>query len=130
MAIIENSQLTITTAESAGNYKVTVECDIIYSELEFSQMKSSEKTPLFSLKCSVWGADPIADSNLLTYTDVKYYPAGSPTSNVHAVFETSVSRSTLDEDLGTDEVYAKLILDNLYVHGPVEKRTNTVKRNF
>ena len=36
----------------------------------------------------------------------------------------------LNEDFGTDEVYGRLRLNNLYTRNVVTAKTNVIKRNF
>ncbi len=52
-----------------------------------------------------------------------FFPDPTPTADESRSFEAIVGEGVLDEDLGTDEVYAKLTLTNLNTHVSISKKT-------
>jgi hypothetical protein len=131
MPSITNRVLTIERREGGKNYNVRVECDIQFTDIELCQMKvCGEETKLYKLKCSVLGDDPVFDDFLFSYSDVKYYPEGNPIPKEHAIFETSASGGLLNEDWGTDDLFARLTLQNLASHVSIEKDTDVIHANF
>lgn len=132
MVLILNRTLTVGPAEERKKYKVTVECDLHFNNLEICQMRAcGGDIPVFQLRCSLWGLDPLFDDHLFDFIEVKNYPEGSPVPDVHAIFETTASGSALNEDWGTDEVFGRLRLKNLLMFtGYLERDTNTVERHF
>jgi len=128
MVTITNATLSITKAEGK-NYKVTVECDVNFSEVELCQMQGCERISMFKMRCWLWGADSGlfgGDDNLGTLQEIKYFPQAGPVPVEHAIFEETVTSGRLDEDIGGDEIYAKLVLHNLSTLGFVTKKTNEV----
>jgi uncharacterized ubiquitin-like protein YukD len=133
MASITNRVLTISHDHVKKLAKVTVKCDVNFTDLELCQMKTCEKSKLFKLKCQLWGSDSgltFGDDFLYTFPTVRYYPDSSPASTEHALFEETLGEGVLDEDWGEDEVYGKLILTNLASLVRVIKNTNTVSHSF
>ena len=45
-------------------------------------------------------------------------------------YTATVGEGLLDEDWGTDEIYGKLILYNLFTFVQIKKKTNTVSHSF
>jgi hypothetical protein len=121
MVSIINKTLSIKRA-GGERFKVLVECDINFSELDICQMNTcggggSEGPQLFKLRCNLWGADSGLtgdDDQLHTFQELKYYPASGSGATEHAIFEEDIPADTLNEDVGGDEIYAEFILYNLY----------------
>jgi hypothetical protein len=85
-----------------------------------------------SFKVELWGSDSFSDDFLISY---KWAPLSPfPVSGVTAYFSGAcISPSTLDEDWGTDEVYAKVFFYNSTnaTGSAVESvRTNELNFNF
>jgi len=132
MASITNAVLSIAHDHEKKTAKVKVTCNINFTSLELCQMKSCRGN-WFKLKCQLWGEDSGltgADDFLYTLSNVFYFPDGTPTATETRTFEVVVGEGLLDEDWGTDEVYAKLILYNLNTLVNISKNTNTVSHNF
>ncbi len=132
MASITNAILSIAHDHEKKTAKVKVTCNINFTSLELCQMKSCRGN-WFKLKCQLWGEDSGltgADDFLYTLSNVFYFPDGTPTATETRTFEVVVGEGLLDEDWGTDEVYAKLILYNLNTLVNISKNTNTVSHNF
>jgi hypothetical protein len=86
----------------------------------------------FKLDCTLWGDDSGlngSDDSLFTYGS-QFFPDASSTANETATFDVTLGTSLLNEDSGTDEVFAKLTLKNLYTNQKVHKNSNTITRKF
>jgi hypothetical protein len=96
-------------------------------------MKNCPEVKWFKLKCQLWGSDSGltgADDYLYTYSTVKYFPDTTPSLTESATFDVTLGEGVLDEDWGTDEVYGKLKLGNLFTLVTLTKNTNTVSHSF
>jgi hypothetical protein len=130
MASISNPTLTISHDHTKKTAHPVVKAKINFTQFELNQMKQGLQ---FRLKCQLWGADSGltgADDFLFTYANVKFYPDATPAVTEDAVFDVVLGEGVLDEDLGTDEIYGKLILTNLFTLIEVKKNTNQVSHNF
>ena len=133
MATITNAQLTITHDHKKKTAQCVVRCTVNFTPLELCQMKTCRDVRLFKLKCELWGADSGltgADDYLYTYSTVFYFPDPSPTASEQRTFDVTVGEGLLDEDFGEDEIYGKLILQNLYTLVKITKNTNQVHHSF
>jgi hypothetical protein len=74
----------------------------------------------------LWGSDTFSDDFLERWT-VKELPFPNPASYF---VERCVLFSTLDEDIGQDEVYAKVFVDNRGPGGRVSLRTQEISTSF
>jgi hypothetical protein len=131
MATIANANLVIHVNLPSKKAKVEVACDISFSILDMFLMENGLG---FRLDCKVWGEDLgwwlNPDDFLFSYPS-RFFPDANPTKVEHVVFSRSdISMRTLDEDLGTDEICAELILKNLEDGSTKKKRTNVVKHKF
>ena len=129
MATLSTPALSITHDHAKKLAKVVVTGKITFSAFELNQMKEGLK---FKLKCSLWGADSGltgADDYLYTLSS-KYFPDASPALVENYKFDITLGEGVLDEDWGTDEVYAKLKLINLYTLVAVTKNSNEVSHSF
>jgi hypothetical protein len=70
------------------------------------------------------------DDFLFTYSNVFFFPDGSPTASEDRTFEVLLGEGVLDEDWGQDEVYALFQLVNIYTTTEVKKKSNTVSHSF
>lgn len=130
MAQIINRVLSIQHDHAKRLANVTVKCEVKFTELELCQMKSCGGR-WFKLKCQLWGDDPIVDDFLFTMPTVYYFPDGNPTQIENRVFTVTLGEGVLNEDwLGQDEVYAKLILQNLSSGTQIMANTNVVQHSF
>ena len=130
MASITNANLQITHNHAAKTGRVLVTCKVHFTQYEINQMKEGLK---FKLICQLWGEDSGltgADDFLYTIPAAKYFPDSTPSATENVAFEATVGEGLLNEDIGTDEVYAKLKLTNLYTLIGVNKNTNVVSHNF
>jgi len=97
-------------------------------------MRNCSQVPLFKLRGELWGDDSGLVSSppdhLFTYTDVFYFPDATPNATESRTFDVTVGTSLLDEDLGTDEIFGRLKLSNLYTGTEVLARTNVVSGRF
>ncbi len=133
MASITDAVLSITHDHRKKLATPTVKCKVHFSELELCQMKNCSKSKLFKLKCQLWGEDGFltgADDFLFTYSNVFFFPDASPTATEARTFTVTVGEGVLDEDWGEDEVYGKLILQNLLTGSSGSKKTNVVSHRF
>lgn len=133
MASITDAVLTIAHDHRKKLATPVVKCKVKFTDLELCQMKNCPKQKLFKLKCQLWGEDGFltgADDHLWTYSDVFYFPDPTPTATEARTFTVTVGEGVLDEDWGQDEVYGKLILQNLLTGSSGSKKTNVVHHSF
>ncbi len=132
MATITGASINIVSDSKAKTAKVTVKCNVKFTPVELCQMKSCGGR-WFKLKCQLWGADSglnFGDDPLFTFPSVLFFPDPTPTADESRSFEAIVGEGVLDEDLGTDEVYAKLTLTNLNTHVSISKKTKEWVQSF
>ena len=132
MATITNAVLSFAHDHEKKTVRTVVRCTVNFNALELCQMKMC-KGRWFKLKCQLWGADSGltgADDYLYTYSNVFYFPDVTPNTIENRVFDVVLGEGVLDEDWGQDEVYAKVILQNLNTFVSTTKKTNTVHHNF
>ena len=67
--------------------------------------------------------------NLFTYS-TQFFPDASSTAIETATFDTTLGTSVLNEDSGTDEVYAKAVLTNTYTGQTNSGKSNVISRKF
>lgn len=133
MATITNAQLTLAHDHRKKTVVATVRAQVNFTTLELCQMKSCDAAKLFKLKCQLWGSDDGLfgeDDFLYTYPTVLYFPDSSPTATENVTFTETLGEGVLDEDIGEDDVYARLRLTNLFTLGEVTKKSNTVHHHF
>lgn len=85
-----------------------------------------------SFKVELWGADPVFDDFLASFVQPAVIVA-PVTAGAGYIKQLCVSPNTLDEDDGTDDVYAKLFFYNsANATGPVVDsiKTNQIHANF
>ena len=85
-----------------------------------------------SFKVELWGADPVFDDFLASFVQKASVVTPIP-ANAGYIKLLCVSPNTLDEDDGTDDVYAKVFFyDSANAAGPVVEsvRTNQIHANF
>ena len=131
MATIANAKLAIQLNLPGGKAKVDVTCDVRFSRLELFLMQNGLR---YKLECKVWGQDLgwwlNPDDFLFSYGSL-FFPDATPTAIEKVTFSRSdISTSTLNEDIGTDEIYGELILKNLENGSTTKKRTNVVTHKF
>lgn len=133
MATISNATLSLSHDERKKIVAATVKCNVNFTALELCQMKSCKESRHFKLKAQLWGEDSglnFGDDHLWTYSDVFFFPDGTPTATESRSFTVTLGEGVLDEDWGQDEVYGKLLLTNLGSLTQVVKKTNTVHHSF
>ena len=133
MAKITSASLSISHDHEKKLVTPVVRCKVEFTGLELCQMKACPRERFFKLKCQLWGEDSFltgADDFLWTYTNVFYFPDSSPTATEERSFTVTLGEGVLDEDWGEDDVYAKLILQNLLTGGSGTKKTNVVHHSF
>ena len=131
MASITDVKLSISHDHKKKLVEPIVKCKIRFSDLELCMMKNCSKGRFFKLKCQLWGDDPFSDDFLYTYSTVYYFPDGNPTSPESRTFKVVLGEGVLDEDwLGKDEIYGKLILQNLFSGTVISRKSNVVSHSF
>ena len=130
MATITNATLALVHDHRKKIVKATAKCRVNFTALELCQMKNCTGARFFKLRCQLWGDDLFLDPLLFTYSDVFFFPDGSPTASEDRTFDVLLGEGVLDEDIGTDEVYAIFKLANLYTTIEVKKKSNTVSHAF
>ncbi|MEW6735856.1 MAG: hypothetical protein AB1489_31475 [Acidobacteriota bacterium] len=130
MATITNARLAIQLNLPGKQAKVDVNCEVRFTRLEMFLMQNGLR---YKLDCKVWGEDLgwwlNPDDFLFSYAS-SFFPDASPTDVERVAFTRNVPMSTLNEDIGTDEIYAELILKNMESGATTKKRTNVVKHGF
>ncbi len=129
MATLTNANLTITSDDEKKTSRCVVTCKAVFTPFELNDMKSGLR---FKLDCTLWGEDSGlngADDSLYTYGS-QFFPDASSTASKSVTFDVTLGTSVLNEDSGTDEVYAKLWLKNLYTGNAVPKKSNVITRKF
>lgn len=133
MATITNATLSLTHDHQRKTVRAVASCKVNFTPLEQCAMKNCPSTQLFKLKCQLWGADSGltgADDFLFTYPNAYFFPDPTPTATESRTFEITLGEGVLDEDWGTDEVYALFRLVNLFTLVEVKKKSNTVSHKF
>lgn len=130
MATITSAKLSISRDRTKKTATPTVTCGVSFTPFEINQMQQGLR---FRLRCQLWGADSGltgGDDLLFTYPNLKFFPDSSPTSTEEVTFSAVVGEGVLDEDLGTDEIFGKLILTNEFTLNEVKKNTPEVTGDF
>jgi hypothetical protein len=132
MATITSAKLEIGSNASTGTSNCVVTCRVTFTKYEQNEMKEGLK---FALHCALWGEDNglgaliNPDDFIFSYAS-KHYPDATPSSPEVATFTATLGTNLLNEDFGTDEVYGRLRLKNLYTGNVVTAKTNVIKRSF
>lgn len=126
MASITDARLAITIDAGTKMAKCIVTAKVNFSAYEMAEMKEGLR---FRLDCQLWEDDPVWDDFIYTYAS-KYFPDSSPAATEPVSFEVSLKKDRLNQDIGTDEVFGKLKLVNLYTNVKVTKNTNTISYKF
>jgi hypothetical protein len=132
MATITNATLTLVHDHRKKTVQATAKCRVNFTALELCQMKNCAGARFFKLKCQLWGEDSGLNFGdfLFTYSQAPFFPDGSPTASEDRSFDVLLGEGVLDEDWGTDEVYALFKLVNLYTTAEVKKKSNVVSHSF
>jgi hypothetical protein len=131
MATITNAVLTIVH-NTNGTANVSVRCNVNFSALELNLMRTIPGT-WFRLRCQLWGADSGlfgSDDHRFTFPNSIFFPDANPSPSEFRTFNAVLNDDVLNEDIGTDEIYAKLILNNLNTQVTISKKTNEVSHSF
>lgn len=129
MASISNPTLQITHDHTKKTARVIVSATVQFSPYEMNEIREGLK---FKLKCRLWGSDSGltgANDPLFAFPS-KYFPDTTPSAVEKVSFDVTLGDGALDEDLGTDEIFARLTLVNLYTLTNVTRKTNTIVHNF
>ena len=124
--IIVDEKLTIGHDQNGKFTNVIVTGEIRFGPQELYQMVNHEEK-LFKLKCELWGQDMVVKDKLYTFNPLKYYPTYAANATERFTFKEVLGHGVLDEDLGKDEIYAKLILTNLLTGNQVIDKTDIVR---
>jgi hypothetical protein len=133
MASITEAKLSITHDHNKKTARPIVRCTVKFTALELCQMKQCPEGAHFKLKCQLWGEDSGltgADDFLFTYGAAFFFPDATPATTESRTFDVVLGEGVLDEDFGQDEVYAKVILQNLSTLVKVTKNSNVVSHSF
>ena len=133
MATITSAKLSISHDHTDQTATPVVSVAIRFSDFEMSLMQQNPGTRLFKLRCQLWGADSGLngpDDYLWTYPKVHYFPDGNPSPSETRTFSYTLGDGVLDEDNGVDDVYAKVVLTNLFTNQTIKKNSNEVQHSF
>jgi hypothetical protein len=128
MATLTTTNLSIASDAERKTSHCVVTCKVGFTSFELNDMKNGLR---FKLDCTLWGDDSGlngADDSLYTYGS-QFFDASSTASET-ATFDVTVGTDLLNEDSGTDEVFAQLTLKNLYTSKKVPKKSNVITRRF
>jgi hypothetical protein len=128
MATLTTTNLSITSDAAKKTSHCLVTCKVGFTPFELNDMKNGLR---FKLDCTLWGDDSGlngADDSLYTYGS-QFFDASSTASET-ATFDVTVGTDLLNEDSGTDEVFAQLTLKNLYTSKKIPKKSNVITRKF
>ena len=133
MASITSAKLSITHNHTDKTARPAVTVAIQFTAFEMSLMKQNPGANLFKLRCQLWGADSGLngpDDYLWTYPSVHYFPDATQNSSETRTFVATVGEGVLDEDFGVDDIYAKVLLINLFTNQTIKKNSNEVQHSF
>jgi hypothetical protein len=125
MVIILNEKLIINHDHNKKLAEVDVSGELRFTPQELYQMNTNGKR-LFKLKCELWGKDIVTNDKLFIFNPLKYFPDISPSICETFIFREILGEGVLDEDLGKDRVYARLILTNLSNGNQIIDKTDSV----
>jgi hypothetical protein len=126
MASITNAKLKITIDAKTKKATCEVTASINFTPYEFNEIKEGLG---FRLDCTLWGDDPIYDDHLYSFAS-KFFPDSSPSASEAISFAVVLPQNKLNEDVGKDEIYARLDLLNTYTLVKVVKKTNVISYSF
>lgn len=129
MANVSSAQLTISHDHAKELAVVVVRAKLTFTSYELKQMKDGLK---FKCKCELWGEDGWFNGpdDKLFVLPSKYFPDVSPSATEEVSFQVTLGEGVLDEDWGTDEVYARIRLQNLYTGNESTKKSNVISHSF
>lgn len=129
MASVNSVRLAVAHDHTTRTAKVSVVAQLGFSAYELSQMQLGLR---FKCRCELWGADSgLTGADDFLYTMFpKYFPDATPAALEEVKFEQTLGEGVLNEDIGTDEVYAKIILQNLYTTVTAKRNSNQVSHRF
>ncbi len=130
MASITQRRLDLQRDRATQTVKAVATCRINFTTFEVNQMKEGLQ---FRLRCKLMGADSGltgSDDDLFTYTPSRRFPDSTPTASENVTFEETLGDDVLNEDLGTDEIYARFLLTNLFTQITVRGNSPEVSGNF
>jgi hypothetical protein len=133
MATISHAKLQIKHDHSKKLATAVVTGTVTFTSVEQALMRTLPGQRVFKLSCELWGADSWfrgGDDKRYRYPSVYYFADSTPTPAEERKFTVTVGEGVLDEDSGTDEIYGKLVLDNLLFPARVSKNTNEVSHSF
>jgi hypothetical protein len=120
MAYLENVRLAIYPDLATQTAKVTARCEVCFSEGEIAIMRRRPEYIYFQIDCRLLGKDfnriDFLDSDDWIYTyPTKFFPAENINQVEPVCLEATLSLGLLNEDvIGTDEIYARLMLKGRY----------------
>lgn len=139
MATITSAVLTIPHDHTKKTATPTVQTTIQFSNIELQKMVAIPGR-WFKLKCEIWSKDTLfnnparpwdqTDDKLYTFNEVFYFSDGTPAPTESRTFKALIGIGLLNEDLGVDEIYAKVRLTNLITGITVSRVSNLVRHNF
>ena len=134
MARITDRILNLTHDHTKKTVRAVAKCKVKFTALEQFQMNGAPQGSFFKLKCQLWGGVggflDIGEEVRFTYTDVFYFPDSTSAAIESRTFDVVVGEGVLDEDLGTDEIFALFKLVNLSTLVEVKRRSDPVSHNF
>jgi hypothetical protein len=127
MASIELPKLTIKVIPNTETAECVVTCNVRFSRYEMSQIQLGLR---FKLSCKLWERDIVTPDDYLYGFGDQIFPDTTPTTLESVTFRQILGLSLLNQEWGTDEIYGRLELKNLYTRDSVPANTNVVKRRF
>src|SRR5215218_9933138 len=128
MATLVSSHLTIQLNLPNKMARVVVTGRVQFTTFEFFMLQHGVR---FRLDCKIWGEDLgqgnwlNADDNIFSYASM-FFPDTTPAQTENFTFSRDVPQSTLDEDLGTDDIYGEVTITNLENLVRSKQKTNVI----
>lgn len=139
MATITSAVLSISHDHIKKTATPVVKTTVKFNNIELQKM-AAFPGHWFKLKCELWSKDTLfndparlwdsTDDKLFTFNQVYFFPDGNQTAVESRTFQHVVGEGLLDEDLGTDEIYAIVRLTNIITGVTIIKKSNVVSHAF
>jgi hypothetical protein len=134
MATITTAVLSISHDHTKKTATPVVRTSVLFSPIELHQM-ITHPGRWFKLKCELWAKDTLLgedgrDDLLYIYNDVYFFSDGNQTALESRIFQVVVGEGLLNEDVGIDEIYAKVRLTNLITSVTITRNSNVVVHSY
>lgn len=139
MASITSAVLSISHDHVKNIATPVVKVKVKFTSIELQQMAAFPGR-WFNLKCELWSKDTLfndpsnpfdsTDNLLYTFNEVYYFPDTNQIAEESRTFQVKVGENLLNEDWGTDEIYAVVRLTNMNSGVKTKRNSNVVSHAF